>query len=419
MMTEQELQAIQKMVDIAVNALEDVKAKDIIVLDTSEKTSLFSRMIIASGDSTRQVKALANNVAVDLKEAGFAILSSEGQDSGEWALVDADELVVHVMLPAVRDFYDIEALWGGEKPSFPAGATKPWHAAVMQTYRQVQARYGDNSWESAGCLMNLGLWHEAQGEYASFETLMRQSAQLFRRHRADAPTEALKAQFYYARALCRQGKWQQAAEQAAEVYSAQCQYYGEHADHDDIAHTLRLQGNINAMQPATLGEALPLLEQAAAMLERLHGMHHAETAYTQIAEQYAKQGYVAEAQSVLRSTDAVLREQLGSLHPYVAVAQWRLAECCDMQRQYGEAQPHLAEAERILRERVGEAHPLWLDFWLLTAEHCAAQGQIEAALSAYGKALFVCLKSYDEEHPASTYILRQITYWVQQLHREE
>ena len=67
MMTEQELQAIQKMVDIAVNALEDVKAKDIIVLDTSEKTSLFSRMIIASGDSTRQLKALANNVAVDLK----------------------------------------------------------------------------------------------------------------------------------------------------------------------------------------------------------------------------------------------------------------------------------------------------------------------------------------------------------------
>ena len=129
MMTEQELQAIQKMVDIAVNALEDVKAKDIIVLDTSEKTSLFLRMIIASGDSTRQVKALANNVAVDLKDAGFSILSSEGQDSGEWALVDADELVVHVMLPAVRDFYDIEALWGGEKPSFHAGATKPWHAA--------------------------------------------------------------------------------------------------------------------------------------------------------------------------------------------------------------------------------------------------------------------------------------------------
>lgn len=128
-MTEQELQDLQRMTDIAVNALEDIKAKDITVLDTSEKTSLFARMIIASGDSTRQVKALVNNVAVDLKEAGFEILSSEGQDSGEWALVDAGDLLVHVMLPAVRDFYDIEALWGGEKPSFHAGAQKPWHAA--------------------------------------------------------------------------------------------------------------------------------------------------------------------------------------------------------------------------------------------------------------------------------------------------
>lgn len=126
---EQELFDVQKMVDTAVNALEDVKAKDIVVLDTGSKTSLFARMIIASGDSTRQVKALANNVAVSLKEAGFGILSSEGQESGEWALVDAGDLVVHVMLPAVRDFYDIETLWGGEKPSFHAGAVKPWHAA--------------------------------------------------------------------------------------------------------------------------------------------------------------------------------------------------------------------------------------------------------------------------------------------------
>ena len=128
-MNEQELQDLQKMVDIAVNALGDIKAKDITVLNTQDKTSLFARLIIASGDSTRQVKALVNNVAVDLKEAGFEILSSEGQDSGEWALVDAGDLVVHVMLPPVRDFYDIEALWGGEKPSFHPGATKPWHAA--------------------------------------------------------------------------------------------------------------------------------------------------------------------------------------------------------------------------------------------------------------------------------------------------
>ncbi|RKV63570.1 MAG: ribosome silencing factor, partial [Neisseria sp.] len=110
-MNEQELQDLQKMVETAVEALEDIKAKDISVLETQEKTSLFARMIIASGDSTRQVKALANNVAVSLKEAGFEILSTEG-DSGEWTLVDAGDLVVHVMLPAVRDFYDIDTLWG-------------------------------------------------------------------------------------------------------------------------------------------------------------------------------------------------------------------------------------------------------------------------------------------------------------------
>ncbi|MDO4249635.1 MAG: ribosome silencing factor [Neisseria sp.] len=131
-MTEQELQDLERMVAVAVNALEDIKGKDILVLDTSDKTPLFARMIIASGDSTRQVKALANNVAVDLKAAGFELLSSEGENSGEWALVDAGDLVVHVMLPAVRDFYDIEALWGGEKPSFHAGASKPWHAADSQ-----------------------------------------------------------------------------------------------------------------------------------------------------------------------------------------------------------------------------------------------------------------------------------------------
>ena len=131
-MSEQELQDLERMVEVAVNALEDIKGKDILVLDTSDKTPLFARMIIASGDSTRQVKALANNVSVDLKAAGFELLSSEGENSGEWALVDAGDLVVHVMLPAVRDFYDIEALWGGEKPSFHAGAAKPWHAADGQ-----------------------------------------------------------------------------------------------------------------------------------------------------------------------------------------------------------------------------------------------------------------------------------------------
>jgi len=117
---------ISEIVKLAVDALEDVKGKDIIELDTRDLTSLFQHLIVCTGDSNRQVKALANNVRVKLKEAGVDIVGSEGEEFGEWVLVDAGDVVIHVMLPAVRDYYDIEALWGGEKPSFvPAGA-KPW-----------------------------------------------------------------------------------------------------------------------------------------------------------------------------------------------------------------------------------------------------------------------------------------------------
>ncbi|HSC80212.1 MAG TPA: ribosome silencing factor [Chitinolyticbacter sp.] len=113
--------------DVAVAALEDIKAKYIEILDTEELTDLFECMVVASGDSNRQVRALANNVAVELKAKGFEVLSTEGEESGEWVLVDAGTLVVHVMLPAVRDYYDLEQLWGGQKPTFnPTG--RPWSA---------------------------------------------------------------------------------------------------------------------------------------------------------------------------------------------------------------------------------------------------------------------------------------------------
>lgn len=104
----------------AVEALEDIKGKDIVVLDTTKLTSLFERMIVASGDSNRQVKALANNVVVELKERGVAPISTEGEDAGEWVLVDYGPLVVHVMQPAVRQYYNLEQLWGGQRPSSPA-----------------------------------------------------------------------------------------------------------------------------------------------------------------------------------------------------------------------------------------------------------------------------------------------------------
>ena len=102
---------IRKLQKLAVDALEDVKAKDIEVIKTTKLTSLFDRIIVASGDSTRQVKALARNVHDKVKEAGGDVIGIEGEDGGEWVLVDLGDIVVHVMQPAVRVYYNLEELW--------------------------------------------------------------------------------------------------------------------------------------------------------------------------------------------------------------------------------------------------------------------------------------------------------------------
>lgn len=100
-----------KIQKIVVAALEDIKGKDIEVINTTKLTSLFDRIIIASADSTRQVKALARNVHDKIKEAGGEVYGMEGEDSGEWVLVDLGAVVVHVMQPAVRSYYNLEELW--------------------------------------------------------------------------------------------------------------------------------------------------------------------------------------------------------------------------------------------------------------------------------------------------------------------
>ena len=101
---------IEKWQRIAVAALEDIKARDIAVFDVRRQTSLYDTLIIASADSNRQVKALANHVRDKLKEAGASILGVEGEEAGEWVLVDAGDIVVHVMQPAVRAYYNLEEL---------------------------------------------------------------------------------------------------------------------------------------------------------------------------------------------------------------------------------------------------------------------------------------------------------------------
>ena len=102
---------LRKLQKIVVSALEDIKGKDIEVINTAKLTSMFDRLVIASGDSNRQVKALANNVQEKVKEAGGEVLSTEGEDGGEWVLVDLGDIVVHVMQPIVRQHYNLEELW--------------------------------------------------------------------------------------------------------------------------------------------------------------------------------------------------------------------------------------------------------------------------------------------------------------------
>ncbi len=111
---------IDRIVKAVVAALEDIKARDIVVLNVVKLTSMFDRVIIATGDSTRQVKALADNVQVKLKALGVKVNGVEGAQNAEWILVDLGSVVVHVMLPAVRAHYNLEELWSARPSRKPS-----------------------------------------------------------------------------------------------------------------------------------------------------------------------------------------------------------------------------------------------------------------------------------------------------------
>ena len=106
---------IEKLQALAIDALEDVKARDIVLFDTTKLTSLFERIIVASGNSNRQTKALAASVRDKIKEAGGDVISIEGEDTGEWVLVDLGDLIVHIMQPPIRNYYRLEEIWGGKQ----------------------------------------------------------------------------------------------------------------------------------------------------------------------------------------------------------------------------------------------------------------------------------------------------------------
>src|SRR5829696_72179 len=97
-----------------VDALEDVKGRDIVVFNTARLPSMFERVVIASGDSNRQVRALADHVQERVRETGGRVYGVEGEKGGEWVLVDLGDVVVHIMHPTVRGFYNLEEIWGGK-----------------------------------------------------------------------------------------------------------------------------------------------------------------------------------------------------------------------------------------------------------------------------------------------------------------
>ena len=113
---------LNKIEKTAVAALEDIKARDITVLDVRKLTTLYDTLIIATAESARQVKALSQHVRDALKAAGANILGVEGQQTGEWVLVDGGDVVVHIMLPSARAYYNLEELWAPHTPKRRAKA---------------------------------------------------------------------------------------------------------------------------------------------------------------------------------------------------------------------------------------------------------------------------------------------------------
>lgn len=116
---------IKKLQSLVIDALEDVKAQDIRLFDTMHLTSLFDRIVIASGTSNRQTKALAASVRDKVKAEGGHILSIEGETTGEWVLVDLGDMIVHIMQPAIRAYYRLEEIWGEKEIKLGAAKRKP------------------------------------------------------------------------------------------------------------------------------------------------------------------------------------------------------------------------------------------------------------------------------------------------------
>lgn len=125
---------------LVIAALEDIKAHDIIAIDVRKVTAIFDWIVVASADSGRQTRSLSRHVRDKLKASGSAIVGTEGEDSGEWVLVDAGDIVVHVMQPAVRQYYNLEELWGEGKFEKVVNSSAPVEARPPRARRAAASK---------------------------------------------------------------------------------------------------------------------------------------------------------------------------------------------------------------------------------------------------------------------------------------
>ena len=134
---------IRKLQRAIVDGLEDVKAHDIRVFNTEHLSPLFERVIVASGTSNRQTKALASSVRDSVKSRGLPVMRTEGEDNGEWIIVDCGAAVAHIMQPAVRQYYNLEEIWGDKAVKMKLGAapsTAARHASAPEKKRATAAK---------------------------------------------------------------------------------------------------------------------------------------------------------------------------------------------------------------------------------------------------------------------------------------
>ena len=127
---------IRKKQRAVIEALEDVKGRDIVIFNVARQTAFFERVVIASGDSNRQVNALAASVQERAKEIGARIHGVEGRKNGDWVLVDLGDIIVHVMHPAVRSYYNLEELWGEKEVKLKEQKPKKTHGKAPRRRRR-------------------------------------------------------------------------------------------------------------------------------------------------------------------------------------------------------------------------------------------------------------------------------------------